>query len=137
MTGSMGRGGIFNYEIHHKFQPNVGKYSMHGLYGIYWWFNRDACKWLVNPHKTGVLFHPPTNLSGRLLDCARNSRISVCLKVWKPGDSSRDLFGMINFQGLSDLHFCDQRVTWKKLVYTASFKSLQLTCSVLYKCFEK
>ena len=32
--------GVFTY-IYHKFQPNVGKYIIHGWYGIYFLINKQ------------------------------------------------------------------------------------------------
>ena len=30
-------------DSNHKNQPNVGKYTIHGSYGLYWLFNKDPC----------------------------------------------------------------------------------------------
>ena len=39
--------GIFTY-IYHKKQPNVGKYTIHGLYGIYTHAARDFVEMCVD-----------------------------------------------------------------------------------------
>ena len=60
--------GIFTY-IYHKFQPNVGKYSIHGAYA-------DE----VNAsHETGTAILFPSHVTHRVLPVTRGERHSLVL----------------------------------------------------------